>query len=107
MFHNTFLHTFPPNPKKNTHKDIFPNGLVFNPNQDLLANLIRSNLEGVGDQHPQLQEVDRISDANSKSRLAKMNAPLSNSKLPGATPYLEDHPRTCKWLVTMVIVFVP
>ena len=22
-------------------------------------------------------------------------------------PYLEDHPRTCKWLITMVIVFVP
>ena len=21
--------------------------------------------------------------------------------------YLEDHPRTCKWLITMVIVFVP
>ena len=20
------------------------------------------------------------------------------------TPYLEDHPRTCKWLITMVIV---
>ena len=22
-------------------------------------------------------------------------------------PYLEDHPRTCKWLTTMVIVTVP
>ena len=22
-------------------------------------------------------------------------------------PHLEDHPRTCKWLITMVIVFVP
>ena len=24
-----------------------------------------------------------------------------------AMKYLEDHPMTCKWLITMVIVFVP
>ena len=36
-----------------------------------------------------------------------LSVSFRDSKLSLHYRYLEDHPRTCKWLITMVIVFVP